>query len=125
MKKITMTIGTVKLEAQLLDTPTARAIYEKAPFTSNAQTWGEEVYFSTPVRASREQDAKDVVIPGELAFWVEGNCIAIGFGKTPISQGEETRLAAKTNIWGKSFADVKELKVVRDGDPVKVERVSS
>jgi len=118
-----MTIGSVNLEAELFDTPTADAIYAELPFTSTASTWGDEVYFSTPVRVSKEADAKDVVEAGELAFWVEGDSIAIGFGPTPISRGKEIRLAARTNIWGKTHGPVTQLHKVKDGDPIKVERV--
>ena len=97
-RKLEMTIGVVTLEAELFDTPTADAIYAKLPFTSTASTWGDEVYFSTPVHVSKEADAKSVVEAGELAFWVEGDSIAIGFGPTPISRGKEIRLAARTNM---------------------------
>ncbi len=45
-RKLEMTIGPVKLEAELFDTPTADAIYERLPFASTASTWGDEVYFS-------------------------------------------------------------------------------
>ena len=45
---------------------------------------------------------------------------AIGFGRTPISHGDEIRLAAKTNIWGRALADVTQLKAANDGDPVTV-----
>ncbi|HYA38313.1 MAG TPA: cyclophilin-like fold protein [Candidatus Methylomirabilis sp.] len=123
MRKVKMTIGSVVLEAELLDTPTAEAIWNALPFTSKANTWGEEVYFSTPVHVKREADARDVVQPGELAFWIEGDSIAIGFGRTPISRGNEIRLAARTNIWGKATGDVKQLKSVKAGAPIKVENV--
>jgi hypothetical protein len=124
MRQIKMTIGSVILEAELLDTPTAEAIWNALPFTSKANTWGEEVYFSTPVHVKREADARDVVQPGELAFWIEGDSIAIGFGRTPISQGNEIRLAARTNIWGKAKEDVKQLKSVKSGAAIKVEKIS-
>jgi len=123
MRQLKMTIGSVVLEAELLDTPTAEALWNALPFTSRANTWGEEVYFSTPVSVDREPDARDVVQPGELAFWIEGDSIAIGFGRTPISRGDEIRLAARTNIWGKAKGDVKQLKSVKAGAPIKVEKV--
>jgi hypothetical protein len=121
-RKIRMTLGPVVLEAELLDTPTAEAIWNALPFDSTASTWGEEVYFSTSVSVKRERDARDVVQPGELAFWVEGDSIAIGFGRTPISQGKEIRLAARTNIWGRALGEVKQLKAVKPGAPIRVER---
>ncbi len=121
MKKLNLRIGPISLVAELLDTPTAKEILKHVPFTSSVNTWGDEVYFDTPINVSIETDAKDIVEAGELAFWVEGNCIAIGFGPTPISQGNEIRLAAQTNIWGQSLTDVKLLSKAKDGDPVSVE----
>jgi len=121
MKKLILRIGPISLVAELLDTPTAKEILMHVPFTSSVNTWGDEVYFDTPINVAKETDAKDIIEAGELAFWVEGSCIAIGFGPTPISQGNEIRLAAQTNIWGQSLTDVKLLSKAKDGDPVSVE----
>lgn len=118
--KIKISAGNTSITASLRDTPTARAIVDALPISSRAQTWGEEVYFSVPVSAELEADAKDVIEPGEIAFWVEGDCIAIGYGPTPISRGDEIRLAARTNIWADAIDDVTRLASVNVGDEITV-----
>ncbi len=120
-RKLQMSINKHKILVTLRNTATADAIYAALPFESHAQTWGDEVYFSTPVSNQiLEGDAKAVVELGELAFWVEGDCIAIGFGPTPISQGDEIRLAARTNIWADTDYELTALKNVRSGELISV-----
>lgn len=120
MARIRFNFGMLTLDAELLDTPTAKAIAAALPITSSALTWGEEVYFDVPVEMKREANARAVVTPGEVAYWPEGPAIALGFGRTPISQGNETRLASPCNVFAKALGDVKTLAKVKAGTKVEV-----
>jgi hypothetical protein len=125
--RIRFIMGDISLDAELLNTPTAKAIAMKLPFESKAMTWGEEVYFDIPAEVptqKRAQDAKTVVTPGEIAYWPDGHAIAIGFGRTPISQTGECRLASPCNIWAKALGDVKILKSVRAGTKIEVHKLT-
>jgi len=123
MEHIRFEFATVTLEAELLDTPTAKAIVAALPVTSSALTWGEEVYFDVPVQVAREKAARAIVTPGEIAYWPDGPAIAIGFGRTPISQNDETRLASPCNVFARALGDVKALAAVKAGTKVKVSLV--
>lgn len=70
--------------------------------------------------SEKESDALQVVEPGTVGFWVEGQAVAIPFGPTPISVGEECRLAAKVNILGQLESDPKLLKSVKAGERIQV-----
>ena len=123
MPKIRFDFGTLALDAELLDTPTAKAVLAKLPYEARTMTWGEEVYFDVPVDMPREKDARAVVTPGEVALWPDGPCIALGYGRTPISKEGECRLASPCNIFGKLLGDAKSLAKVKAGAKVVVSRV--
>jgi uncharacterized protein len=123
MARIRFDFGTITLDAELFDTPTARAIAATLPISSSALTWGEEVYFTVPVKVAREPQARAVVTPGEVAYWPDGPAIALGFGRTPVSRGDETRLASPCNIFGRALSDVKVLANVAAGAKVKVSAI--
>ncbi len=124
MARIRFDFGTLTLEAELLDTPTAKAITAALPLSSSVLTWGEEVYFDVPVEVARESNARAVIVPGEIAYWPQGPAIAIGFGRTPISKGNETRLASPCNVFAKALGNVKALGKVKTGEKVEVSVVT-
>jgi len=109
-----------KIFAQLDDTPTAKALIAAIPFESNASTWGEEVYFSTPLSVKLEPEAREVVEPGTVCFWVQGNALALPFGPTPASRADECRLVTRVNLLGMLEGDPRQLADVKDGDHIRV-----
>jgi len=120
--KLRITAGKVALQAELRDTPTTRALAEALPFEASAQTWGDEVYFSTPVSAKLEADAKQVVEPGTVCFWTEGDALALPFGRTPISTDERPKLASRCNVLGNLIGDAKALAGIKAGARIRVEK---
>jgi uncharacterized protein len=124
MPRIRFDFGSLALEAQLLDTPTAKAIAAILPYEANAMTWGEEVYFDAPLQIEREADARAVVTQGEIAYWPDGPSIAIGYGRTPISRGDECRLASPSNVFARATSDVKALSQVRSGAKIRISLIA-
>lgn len=118
--KLRITAGGARFEVELADTPTAKALLAAAPFESRAQTWGEEVYFSTPVSAKLEAGARQVVEPGTVCFWTEGDALALPWGRTPISTDHRPKLANPCNVLG-ALSDFASLRKVKSGDKVRVE----
>ena len=122
MRNVKITVGDVELNVELLDTPTADAIWEALPFKARGNLWGDEVYFSTPVQTAEETDARTEFELGEIVFWPPGDAIAVLFGPTPASHGGEPRLASPGNLWGNTQDDVTELRGVRSGVSITVEK---
>jgi hypothetical protein len=119
--KLALTFKSARLEVELLETPTVQALLAALPFESTAHTWGEEVYFATPVTVALEREAKQVVEPGTVCFWTEGDALAPPYGRTPASTGERPKLASHCNIVGKLVGDPRRLAAVKTGEKVVVE----
>lgn len=107
--------------ARLEDTPTARKLIAALPIQGRANTWGEEVYFDTGVSADLEPDARQVVDPGTVCFWTDGNALALPYGPTPVSQGDECRLVSEVNILGALEEEARVLATVQAGDAISVQ----
>ena len=119
--RLRISVGSVRLEVALEDTPTASAILQAAPFESTARTWGEEVYFDAPVSVDLEPQARQIVDPGTVCYWVEGSALALPYGPTPLSSDARPKLASRCNVLGRIVGDARVLAKVRAGDRVKVE----
>jgi len=120
-RKITVRVENIKANAELNDSETAQKIWEALPIESNVNTWGDEIYFSIPVKI-RLEDAKAVVSEGDLGYWPPGTAFCIFFGPTPMSQGDEIRPASPVNVFGRIMGDSKIFKKVTPGAKIIVEK---
>jgi hypothetical protein len=120
-KKITIIAEDIKMSAELNSSETAQKIWEVLPIEGSANTWGDEIYFSIPVKVGLE-NAKAVVLEGDLGYWSPGNAFCIFFGPTPASEGEEIRPASPVNVFGKIIGDPQVFKKVRSGAKIIIEK---
>ena len=120
MKKLILKFNSKLFEVNLRDTETARLISKSVPINSKIQMWGEEIFFNTNLQVALENDAKEVMQLGELAFWTEGSAIAIGYGKTPVSIDQEIRLIGPCNVWGDGNFKKSDFDDINPGDEISL-----
>jgi len=121
MREVVISAGSVSVRARLLDTPTAERIWQALPIHASALTWGAEIYFKTHIATDREPNARETIKAGEIAFWPDGDAIAIGFGPTPISRtSREIRFVSPCNVWAQALDDVKAFRSVHPGEAISV-----
>src|SRR3989338_1159280 len=113
--KIKIISGNTHAVAELKNTDTAKAVYKALPIDGSANRWGNEIYFPIPVNIEAEPDAKEIVSEGDVAYWPEGSCFCIFWGRTPASKGNEIRAASKVNIFGRVIGDAKAFSKVKNG----------
>jgi len=118
-KKIQIIAGKVETEAELNDTKTAQAIWEALPIIGRANLWGDEIYFSIPLRLKLEA-GQEIVSIGDLGYWPDGNAFCIFFGTTPVSQGDEIRPASPVTVFGKVIGDARVFKKVAAGTKITI-----
>ncbi|HSF33869.1 MAG TPA: cyclophilin-like fold protein [Candidatus Tectomicrobia bacterium] len=121
---IQIRIGSLTMEAELHDTPTAQKIAGALPISTSFSTWGEEIYFSIPVTSELDDTAREVVEAGDLGYWPPGKALCIFFGTTPMSRQGEIRPASAVNIVGKVKGDAGQFKHVMHERRVFLEPVS-
>jgi uncharacterized protein len=122
MRKIRISAGKVQAEAILNESATATKIWEALPIEGRGNTWGDEIYFTIPVEAKEEKDAREIVAVGELGYWAPGSAFCIFFGRTPASTDERPRAASAVNILGTVQGDATAFRAVTSGTLVRLEQ---
>ena len=120
MTNIIIESGDIRLNAELNDSETARAILDVLPLEGSSNVWGDEIYFSIPVHVQEATDARQEVNVGDLAFWPAGDAFCIFFGPTPVSTSDIPKAYSPVNQFGKIIGDASVLKQVSNGDTIKV-----
>lgn len=119
---IKIIIGAVSLDAELKSIRTAQAIYDLLPLESMVNLWGEEFYFKIPFIKDYRETATLKVAVGDIAYWGNGQSIAIFFGRTPISTGPEPVPADRVNIIGRITGDVAVLRSVLGASAIRLDK---
>ena len=117
-------IGSVNAELTDEYSPkTFELVLNALPIESKVSRWGDEIYFPIPVKFS-EENPKEVVSKGTIAYWPPGNSLCIFWGPTPISSSEEEiRPASPVNVIGKIVGDPSIFSKMREGDVIRIEKI--
>ena len=121
--EILIEAGEIKAQAELNDSPTARAVFEALPIEAAAMTWGDEIYFEVPIALELDETAREVVEKGDLGYWPTGRAFCIFFGPTPMSGPDEIRPASAVNIIGRVQGRSEVFKKVPAGTSIKLSRL--
>ena len=119
--RIKITVGSLAMEAELNETPTAKKVADALPVRSSFNTWGDEFYFAIPVDAELDDSAREEVEEGDLGYWPTGKAFCIFFGQTPMSKPGKIIPASAVNIIGKMAGDAKRFKEVTTEGEILVE----
>ena len=94
---------------------------ESLPIQAKAITWGKEIYFGISTQCKLEEDSRNILEVGELAFYPPMQAFCIFFGPTPMSSDDRPRAADRVNVFGKINSSLKGLDNVQAGDPIYID----
>jgi hypothetical protein len=122
VKRIRITVGGLRLEAELKRNRTADEVYAVLPIEAPINTWGEEFYCTIPGVKDYRETATNQVKVGDVAYWGAGRVLAIFFGPTPMSTGGEPVPADRVNVIGRIVGDATQLRRVMTAASIRIER---
>jgi uncharacterized protein len=121
-QKIKIAIGSISVAAELADTDCAKAIAGKLPIEAVPNEWGDEFYFTIPVKLSLDDTATRKVKVGDIGYWPPGSALAIFFGRTPMSTGPDPVPASEVNLVGRIVGDTLSLKKAKGAARIRIEK---
>ena len=77
------------------DTRSVRALLGVLPLRSVVRRWGDEICFDAPFHSEKEGNGRVDMEVGDVAFWPDGDAIAVFFGPTPLGSGKKPRATAR------------------------------
>jgi uncharacterized protein len=122
---IRIIIGNLTLSGEMTDTTCAKKIIDKLPIEARPEEWGDEFYFSIPIKAALDETATAKLKVGDIGYWPPGNSMAIFFGKTPMSTGVDPVPASEVNYIGRILGDARALKQAKGASKIRIERAVS
>ncbi len=123
MKQIVISISGITIRAQIFDTACGTAIIDKLPIEAVPEEWGDEFYFQIPVVFPLDETSTTAVKVGDIGYWPPGRALAIFFGPTPMSKGNDPMPASEVNIVGRIIDDAKVLRNAKGAKRILIEAV--
>ncbi|HHE41274.1 MAG TPA: hypothetical protein ENL12_01320 [Dehalococcoidia bacterium] len=121
-RRIRIIAGPVAVHATLNDTRAAQTLWNSLPLQFRAQSWGDELYGRASVELEQEEP-REVVEAGDLAYWPPGHALCIFFGPTPASRtNTEIRAASEVTVLGHIEEDPAVFRAVKGGEKISLER---
>ena len=94
-------------------------LVKNSPFKSEANRWGEEIYFELPVKL-RLKGERTLMEVGEVAYWPEGNSLCLFFGPTPMSKGDKPVAYSDVKPLGRVVEGLENLGKVKGGEEITI-----
>ena len=121
-QKVKITAGSVTVEAELSDSECAKAIAGKLPIEAVPNEWGDEFYFTIPLKLPLDATATGKVKIGDIGYWPPGQALAIFFGRTPMSTGPDPVPASEVNLVGRIVGDALLLNKAKGAAGIRIEK---
>lgn len=122
-KRITISVGGVRLEAILKPNKTADSVYAALPVQAALNVWGEEFFCKIAGVKDFRETATTKVKVGDVAWWGPGEVLAIFFGRTPMSTGQDPVPADRVNVIGQIVGDASLLRQAYQASTIRIEQI--